>query len=250
MKSLLNKTALVTGGNRGIGRGIVLALAAVGANVAFTYNSNEAQAQLLREELAAKGATALSLKMASEKRADVLQVLEKTKQAFGPVDILVNNAAIAQEKSFETITDDDWNRMMDVNLRGPFTCAQEVLPGMLKLGWGRIVNISSIGGQWGGFNQVHYAASKAGLLNLTRSLAKIYSDRGITSNAVSPGLVATEMSAKELESEEGKDKITGIPMGRIGMVREIADIVVFLASDKASYITGQTINANGGMYFD
>ena len=120
---------------------------------------------------------------------------------------------------------------------------------MLKRGWGRIINITSIGGQWGGFNQVHYAAAKAGLINLTRSLSRIYSGQGITTNAVAPGLVHTEMSARELESEAGKEKVRSIPIGRIATIEEVAQVVVFLASDAASYITGQTINVNGGMYF-
>jgi acetoacetyl-CoA reductase/3-oxoacyl-[acyl-carrier protein] reductase len=116
-------------------------------------------------------------------------------------------------------------------------------------GWGRIINISSIGGQWGGFNQVHYAAAKAGLINLTRSLAKIYSSSGVTANVIAPGLVETEMSAQELDSEAGREKVRGIPAGRIGSAEEVAQAVVFLASDGAAYITGQSVNLNGGMYF-
>jgi NAD(P)-dependent dehydrogenase (short-subunit alcohol dehydrogenase family) len=161
----------------------------------------------------------------------------------------VNNAAIAQEKPFLEIADADWDRMLAVNLRGPFACAQEVLPGMLTLGWGRIVNISSVGGQWGGMLQVHYACAKAGLNNLTRSLAKLYSANGVTTNTVAAGLVSTTMIANELETEAGKAKVRNIPVGRIATPEEIADVVAFLVSDAASYITGQTINANGGMYF-
>ena len=126
---------------------------------------------------------------------------------------------------------------------------QEIIPQMQKNGFGRIINISSIGGQWGGLNQVHYAASKSALINLTRSIAKLYSKDGITSNAIAPGLVATDMSANELSTEAGKAKVASIPSARLGTVEEIGSIVNFLASDASSYITGQTINANGGMYF-
>ena len=139
--------------------------------------------------------------------------------------------------------------MMGINLRGPFICAQECLPDMIERGWGRIVNITSIGGQWGGFNQVHYSASKAGLINLTRSLAKLYSGKGVTTNAVAIGLVQTDMSAAELATEAGQEKVMTIPRGRLGTVQDIADTVAFLASDQADYITGQTINLNGGMLF-
>src|SRR6185295_246459 len=163
--------------------------------------------------------------------------------------VLVNNAAIAQEKPFLEISEDDWDRMFAVNLRGPFACAQEVLPDMLRQGWGRIVNISSIGGQWGGVLQVHYACAKAGLNNLTRSLAKLYSGQGVTTNTVAAGLVATSMIANELDTPAGREKVRAIPAGRIATPDEIAGIVAFLASDEAAYITGQTINANGGMYF-
>jgi NAD(P)-dependent dehydrogenase (short-subunit alcohol dehydrogenase family) len=139
--------------------------------------------------------------------------------------------------------------MMAINLRGPFVLIQEVLPKMMETGWGRILNISSIGGQWGGYNQVHYAAAKAGLINLTRSIAKIYSGYGITSNAIAPGLVATDMTANELSTIAGQEKLNNIPSRRLGTVEEIAAAAIFLASDEASYITGQTINVNGGMYF-
>src|SRR5262249_26078633 len=135
------------------------------------------------------------------------------------------------------------------NLRGPFTVCQETLPDMVTTGWGRIVNIVSIGGQWGGVRQVHYAASKAGLINFTQSLARLYSGKGITANAVSPGLVGTEMSAKELRSKAGKKKAAQIPVGRIARPQEIAAAVTFLCSEDAAYITGQTLNVNGGMYF-
>jgi len=248
-KVLAGKIALVTGGSRGIGRGIAIALSDAGANVALTYKINQDLAEQVVEAITTRGGNAIAIQMTVEDRTDVRRVGAEVRNSLGSIGILVNNAAIAQEKSFDTITDADWEHMMAVNLRGPFVCSQEVLPDMLKRGWGRIINISSIGGQWGGFNQVHYAAAKAGLISLTRSLARIYSKQKITANAVAPGLVLTDMSAREVGSEAGQEKVRNIPVGRMATIEEVTQVVVFLASDAASYITGQTINVNGGMYF-
>lgn len=245
----MTRIALVTGSSRGIGREIALGLGQQGFRVALTYNSGANLAFEVVEKLRKTGAEAMAIHMAVENRTNVREALAEVRNQWGNIDILVNNAAIAQEKPFETITDEDWDRLLGVNLRGPFVLAQECLPAMIDQGWGRIINITSIGGQWGGFNQVHYAASKAGLINLTRSLAKLYSAKGITTNAVAIGLVQTDMSAAELSTSAGQDKVRAIPSGRIGTVQDIAGTVAFLVSDQADYITGQTINVNGGMYF-
>jgi len=244
------KIALVTGGSRGIGREIASALARAGFGVAFTFNQSSDEASFIVEGLRSAGHKAMAIKMAVEDRSSVQNALAQVRSQWGAVNVLVNNAAIAQEKPFDTITDCDWDQMLAVNLRGPFVCAQECLPDMIASGWGRIINITSIGGQWGGLNQVHYAASKAGLINLTRSLAKLYSQHGITTNAVAVGLVQTDMSAGELATAQGKEKVKAIPLGRLGTVQDVANSVVFLASDHANYITGQTINLNGGMHFE
>jgi len=249
MMQLTNKVAMVTGGSRGIGRGIAIELADSGSDVALTYHTNEGLAQEIVETITAHGGNAIAIQMTVEDRTSVKRAMTEVRESLGDINILVNNAAIAQEKPFDTITDVDWDNMLSVNLRGPFICCQEVLPDMLKRGWGRIINITSIGGQWGGFNQVHYAAAKAGLISLTRSLARIYSKQKITANAVAPGLVLTDMSAREVDSEAGQEKVRNIPIGRMATVEEVAQVVVFLASEAASYITGQTINVNGGMYF-
>jgi len=246
---LKGKVALVTGGSRGIGKAIAIALAKGGVNVALTYKINKEKALSIVEKIESMGSKAICLELNQKSRQNILNTIKEVYNKYGKIDILINNAAIAQEKPFETITDDDWNNMLEINLRGPFILCQEIIPDMIVQGWGRIINISSIGGQWGGFNQVHYAAAKAGLINLTKSLARIYSGKGITSNAITPGLVGTEMSSKELNTKSGKEKLKNIPIGRIATPEEIADVVVFLASEKASYITGQTINVNGGMYF-
>lgn len=243
------KVALVTGGSRGIGRDIALALAGAGISVALTYRVNGALAGETVNLIERSGGRALAVPLEAGSRTSIGGALEAVRRELGPPAILVNNAAMAQEKPFAAISDSDWDRMLAVNLRGPFVLCQEVLPAMLERGWGRIVNIASIGGQWGGFNQVHYAAAKAGLISLTRSLARVYSGRGITTNAVAPGLVGSDMAARELDSPEGREKVRQIPVGRIATGSEVAAVVVFLASEAAGYVTGQTVNVNGGMYF-
>jgi acetoacetyl-CoA reductase/3-oxoacyl-[acyl-carrier protein] reductase len=243
------RVALVTGGSRGIGRAIATMLATRGHAVALTYATGEQAARNTADEITRAGGQALAVRLVAEDRASISRAMDEVRAKLGAIAVLVNNAAIAQEKPFLELTDGDWDRMLAVNLRGPFACAQEVLPDMLERRWGRIVNISSVGGQWGGMNQVHYACAKAGLNNLTRSLAKLYSAQGVLTNTVAAGLVATEMIANEMETDAGKEKVRNIPAGRIAAPDEIARLVAFLASDDASYITGQTINVNGGMYF-
>ena len=243
------KIVLVTGGDRGIGKALVKVFTNNGAKVAFTYCERKNTARSLERQLIKNGGEVLSLQMDLSSRLSIQSVIAAVQDRWGEIGVLVNNAAIAQEKSFELITDEDWERMLNVNLRGPFASIQEVLPIMMRNRWGRIINITSIGGQWGGFNQVHYAVAKAGLINLTRSIAKIYSKKGITCNAVAPGLVSTDMVQNELKTEAGKKKVKNIPIGRIATSEEVANVVLFLASNAASYITGQTINVNGGMYF-
>ena len=243
------RVALVTGGSRGIGRAIATMLATRGHAVALTYATSEQKARNAADEITRNGGEALAVQLVAEDRASISRAVHEVRAKLGAIAVLVNNAAIAQEKPFLDLTDGDWDRMLAVNLRGPFGCAQEVLPDMLDRRWGRIVNISSVGGQWGGMLQVHYACAKAGLNNLTRSLAKLYSEQGVLTNTVAAGLVSTQMIANELETEAGKQKVRNIPVGRIATPDEIARTVAFLASDDAGYITGQTINANGGMYF-
>jgi NAD(P)-dependent dehydrogenase (short-subunit alcohol dehydrogenase family) len=236
------KLALVTGASGGIGKATALALLEAGYQVACGYNGNRAGAHSIRH----RNAKAVKIDIAS--RLSIRQALAETRKHFKrDIDILVNNAALVQEKPFESLSDADWDRMLAVNLRGAFILAQESLPAMVKRKWGRIVNITSIGGQWGGMRQVHYAAAKAGLINLTHSLARLYSHAGITANAVAPGLVATDMIRRELASKAGRQKAAQIPVGRIAEPGEIAAGVVYLVSDGAAYVTGQTLNINGGM---
>jgi acetoacetyl-CoA reductase/3-oxoacyl-[acyl-carrier protein] reductase len=247
--SLAGRRALVTGASRGIGRAIALALAEAGADVALTYCRRATDAEAVRRAVEGRGRRAAAVALDAGSPASIESALAAVRAELGRVDILVNNGAIAQEVPFECVGVDDWDRMLAVNLRGPFLCCQRLLPDMRAAGWGRIVNLVSVGGQWGGVRQVHYAAAKAGLVNLTRSLARIAGDSGVTANAVSPGLVRTEMTEAELASPDGRRKLEGMPARRVGTPEEVAAAVVFLASDAAAYITGQTLNVNGGLYF-
>ena len=239
---MASRLVLVTGAGSGIGRAAAKALLDAGYLVACGYRANRKGAEAIRH------ANAKAVKIDIASRASVKRAVAASRKYFGrDIDVVVNNAALAQEKPFETITDADWDRMLAVNLRGAFIVVQETLPAMQARKWGRIINITSIGGQWGGMRQVHYAAAKAGLINLTHSLARLYSAGGITANAIAPGLVATGMIQKELKSKSGRQKAAQIPAGRIAEPEEIAAGIVYLASDAAAYVTGQTLNINGGM---
>ena len=247
---LRGKVALITGASRGIGRAIAIEFAKERAEgIVLNYVKNDDAAFKTKKELEDIGVKVLPVKIDVSKRDGVRVLVDEAIKTFGKIDILVNNAAILQQKPFETITDEEWDRMFEVNLKAPFMLIQEVITYMVKQRWGRIINIASIGGQWGGNLAVHYAATKAALISLALSVARIYSKYGITSNAVSPGLVLTEMAEKEINSEIGKEKLKLIPAGRFAEPEEVAKAVVFLASEEASYITGQTINVNGGMLF-
>ena len=245
----MQKNAFVTGGSRGIGKAIVIALAKKGIRVALTYNIKQKEAVDVILEIANFGGTAMAVQLDQKNRKSIENAVKAVREKFGSINILVNNAGIVQKKSFAEITDEDWDTMFATNLRGPFALCQEVLPEMINSGWGRIVNLASVGGQWGGIYQAHYAASKAGMINLTKSLAKIYSKDGITANAVSPEWITTDSMEKGLSFDFSKQDFSNIPVGRAGTQEEVAGAVAFLCSDEASYITGQTLNVNGGIYF-
>ena len=243
----MTKLVLVTGGSRGIGATIAKSFSHAGYKVAITYSKNKNKARNIVSNLQGD---AFAFKLDQSNSESIQHCLSQITEHFqNSIDVLVNNAAISQEKSFFNITADDFSKMLDTNLRGPFLLAQACIAGMKQKQFGKIINISSIGGQWGGINQVHYAASKAGLINLTKSIAKVYSSDGICANTIAVGLVDTDMAKAELASPEGRKKIKTIPVGRIATPDDIAKISLFLASNDSDYVTGQTINANGGMYF-
>ncbi len=242
---LKDKVAIVTGATGGIGKAIATLLHEKGAIVVICYNKNKEEGENLQKSL--KNSIAIYLDLNDSK--SISNLASETYKQFGRIDILVNNGAYLQQRPFETICESEWDYTLSVNLKAPFLLCQKVIPYMQKQKYGRIVNISSIGGQWGGNLAVHYAASKAGLISLTKSLAKIYSKDNILTNCIAPGLIDTKMIANEIKTKEGKEKIEKIPIKRIGTPNEVAKTVYFLVSDNASYITGQTINLNGGMYF-
>jgi 3-oxoacyl-[acyl-carrier protein] reductase len=246
---LLGKTAIVTGGGRGIGRAITLALAQKKFNVVITYVTRRDCGEQTATDVRNLGCEALLVQADVTKRESVRQLISTATEKFGTVEVLVNNAGILQQKPFNTISDEDWDTMLATNLKSVFLCSQEIMPVMVRQGRGSIINISSSGGQLGGMLAVHYAVSKAGVISLTRSLARVGAPDGIRVNCVTPGLIETEMSQKEIHSEVGQQKISKeIPLRRAGQVEEVATAVVFLASEEAAYITGQSINVNGGLY--
>ena len=244
---LSGRVALVTGGSRGIGRAICEALADAGAAVAINYQGSERAAREVAREIAEAGGVADIFQADVSQREEVQRMKKQVLARFGRVDLLVNNAGITRDRTFVRMDEEAWAAVLSVNLNGVFYCTKAFLDGMVERRYGRIVHISSIVGQTGNYGQANYAAAKAALLGLTKTLAKELATKGITVNAVAPGFIETEMVAAVPEETRGKI-VKQIPMGRLGTAQEVAKGVVFLLSDDASYITGQTLNVNGGMY--
>lgn len=244
-----SKTALVTGGGRGIGLAICKKLALNNIFVVIGYNKNKNAAEKTSNEINSNGGNSIILKIQNENRNSIIDAVKYCDLKFNGIDILINNGAISQEKDFLLLDDADWDNMMNVNLRGAFFTIQEILPSMIRKNWGRIINITSIGGQLGGINQIHYATSKAGLIGLTKSIARTYGKYNINCNAISPGLIETEMSKNEIKSTTGQEKIRNIPLQKIGKSEDVAECALYLVNRSGDYITGQTLNVNGGQYF-
>ncbi|MCH7614711.1 MAG: 3-oxoacyl-ACP reductase FabG [Nitrospinae bacterium] len=247
--SLSGKVALVTGGSRGIGKVISLALAQSGASVALTYRENRGAGQAVVEELQQAGYQAVAFQMEVRDRNSVRKVINDVESQLGGLDILVNNAGINKPTDFDHIKDEDWDDVLAVNLKGPFICTQEGMPSIRRRGGGSIINIGSVSGQYGGPRTAHYAASKAGLISLSQVMARFGAKDGIRCNTLAAGLIASEMAAAGLQAGVVTQAADNILLGRLGTPEEVAQVVVFLASDTSSYITGQTINVNGGLYF-
>ena len=245
---LSGKIALVTGGSRGIGRAIALALGGAGCDTLINYQSADEAAQEVVCELKRMNVRSRAYKADVSDSAQADAMLKAIEEEFGTVDILVNNAAINRDRSFLKMTKQMWDEVLGVNLDGPFNITHALLPGMVEKKWGRVVNIASMNGQTGNFGQANYSVTKGGLIAFTYTLAREFARRGITVNAVSPGYTLTDMTkgmpAPVLEQLQSQM----IPMGRMGSPEEIAAAVVFAASPQASYITGQVIGVNGGMY--
>ena len=241
MASLENRVALVTGASRGIGKSIALALGSAGCQVAVNYRLQAAAAEEVREAIARLGRRAIAVQADVSVAADVERLVSETERRLGEVEILVNNAGIAQTKPIAEITLEDWDEILRVNLTSAFMITQRVLPAMRKRRWGRIINLSSVAAQTGGVIGPHYATSKAGLLGLTHSYAALLAEEGITANAIAPALLETDMVTRNLNASPAK-----IPLGYFGHPDEAGRAAVLLAG--SDYITGQTLNLNGGWY--
>jgi len=247
--SLQGRNAVVTGGSRGIGRAIALRLAEAGANVALTYRERADEAAQVVRDIESKGRRAVALQMDVTERSSVEQAARDAKRALGPISILVNNAGINKPTDFDRLSDADWDEILSANLKGPFICAQVFLPLLAEAGKGSIIHIGSVSGQYGGPRTAHYAASKAGLISLAQLIARFGAKDGTRSNVVAAGLIASDMAAQGMAAASVQKAAESILLKRLGTTNEVADAVVFLASDASSYITAQTINVNGGLYF-
>ena len=240
------KAAVVTGGSRGIGRAVCLELAKGGANVVLCYAGNEAAANDTVAACEALGARALAVRCNVAEAGEVKALMDAAVQAFGRIDILVNNAGITRDGLLMMMKDEDFDAVINANLKGTFLCMKAVSRLMMRQRYGRIVNLSSVVGLRGNAGQVNYAASKAGVVGMTKSLAKELASRGITVNAVAPGFIETDMTAAMTDAAKTAT-LASIPMQKLGAPEDVARAVAFLASDEAAYITGQVLAIDGGM---
>jgi len=246
MSDFSDQVALVTGASRGIGQRIAERFSRAGAAVILA-DVAEAEVEKAAEELREAGATALGVPMDVSSQESIKQALTRISQDFEKIDILVNNAGITRDKLMLRMSEDDWNRVIEINLTGVFQVTRQVLPLMVRKRYGRIINVASVVGQMGNAGQANYVASKAGVIGFTKSVAQEVASRGITANAVAPGFIDTAMTAS-LSEETRQNLLSAVPLGRMGTVEDIAAGVLFLASREAGYITGHVLNINGGMY--
>ncbi len=241
--NLSGKVAMVTGSARGIGREIALRLAEAGADVVV---SDVADAEPVAEEIRKTGQQSLAVAADVTSASDVAGLVEKAVEKFGRIDILVNNAGIARDQLLMRMSDEDWEAVLNVNLKSVFLCSRAVLRHMLKQRWGRIISISSIVGIVGNPGQANYASSKAGIIGFTKTLAREVGSRGITANAIAPGFIVSKMTDQLSEEQKG-EMLKRIPLGFLGTPRDVAEAVAFLASEEARYITGQVLGVDGGL---
>ena len=244
---LSNKTAIVTGSARGIGRAIALKLAEVGADV--VVNDIPAAAEALEStanEIRALKRKALAVTADVSSSPDVTRLIDTTVREMGRIDILVNNAGVTRDQLLMRMTDEDWDTVLNIDLKSAFLCTRAVLRHMMKQRWGRIVSVAGVVGIMGTAGQANYAAAKAGIIGLTKSIAKEVGSRGITANAIAPGFIETRMT-EQLDEKQRQALLQHIPLGSIGTPRDVAEAVAFLASEEAKYITGQVLGIDGGM---
>ncbi|WP_347712018.1 3-oxoacyl-[acyl-carrier-protein] reductase [uncultured Fretibacterium sp.] len=243
---MARRLALVTGGSRGIGRAIALALGKNGCDVAVNYNASAEAAEALCGELAALGARASAFRADVSDRFQVEALFKAVEAGMGPVEILVNNAGITRDNLLMRMKSEDWDAVLAANLNSAFYCTQSAIRGMAKARWGRVVSIASVVGLVGNAGQANYSASKAGLIGFSRSVAREYAARGVTVNVVAPGFIGTDMTG--VLKEQVREAILGqIPLGRMGAPEDVARAVAFFASEESSYVTGQVLAVDGGM---
>ncbi len=246
MLDLKGKKALITGSSRGIGAEIAKKMATLGAEVIVNYASSKDRAEKVKSEIEAAGGTAHVIQADISDFADAKNLVKESYKTMGGLDILVNNAGITRDKLLMRMKEDDWDKVMDINLKGVFNCTKNAVRYLLKADNGKIINMSSVIGLIGNPGQANYSAAKAGMIGFTKTMAKELASKGVCSNAVAPGFIMTEMT-DELKDGVKEDIINNVPLARFGEAEEVADLVAFLASDKANYINGQVINVDGGM---
>ncbi|MFC1941240.1 3-oxoacyl-[acyl-carrier-protein] reductase [Chloroflexota bacterium] len=243
---LSNGVAIVTGGGRGIGQAIALKLAEVGATVVINDIGEASLVNSVVEEIKAMGRDSLAILADVSSSSDVNRLVEETVTTYGKVDILVNNAGITRDQLVIRMSDEDWDKVISINLKSVFLCTRAVLRHMIKQRWGRIISIASIVGIVGNAGQANYASAKAGIIGFTRTIAREVASRGITANAIAPGFIDTQMT-QQLPENQRQELMRRIPLGYLGTPRDVAEAVAFLASEEARYITGQVLNVDGGM---
>jgi len=249
---LTDKVALITGASSGIGHATALMMADCGAAVAINFHRNETGAELLRKEIVAKGCKAITVHADVTLRTDVETLVSKTMEELGAIDILVNNAgSLIERLRIRDMSEERWDQVVDLNLKSAFLCSKAVIPSMIERKEGAIINLSSIAGRTGGaLGSIHYASAKGGLISFTKGLAKELAPFGIRVNAVAPGVIDTPYHEQFSSAEMMKGYLNAIPLGRVGTSEDVAKVIVFLASDAAGYLVGETIEVNGGMYMD
>jgi 3-oxoacyl-[acyl-carrier protein] reductase len=245
--NLENKTALVTGASRGLGKAIALKLASCGADVAVNYRSSDEAAENVCRDIEKMGKKALLCKTDVSDSEAVKQMIRRITDALGGIDILVNNAGIVKDSLILRMSDESWDDVLNTNLRSAYLCSKYALRSMISKRWGRIINISSLAGIIGNAGQANYSAAKGGLIALTKSLAREAGPRNITANAIAPGFIVTDMTMDNLPEESRDAMLARIPLGRFGAADDVAELAAFLSSEEAGYITAQVIGIDGGI---